>query len=311
MDTKEKQLRNKIVRQVKIQWKHRKGSNATRETEEEMRRLYPHLFNIELYFVYSNFVNTAYIYEFLGKRANLWFEAFSLKNSKRASSGKSRKRLLIRQTKDESHGKLQKGSSNTREITLQFLSMFTNSPAAVPKVVFHLLSQPLEMSLVEFVVVSGLYFDPKTVIPLYTVGITELNDATIRISWHQMDVMMSAEKKTKNHELVDEMAEASSDDDFVSEHLVDTLTLTVDKVQGSEKSRYKSTSSRRFEHITPLDVVDKKVKEWREQYGGYFGATSLVDNIKCSKDEDDFNFRLNFVMLFEASSLAAAFLLLV
>ncbi|KAD5508373.1 hypothetical protein E3N88_16076 [Mikania micrantha] len=44
VDTKEKQLRNKIIRQVKVQWKHRKGSEATWEVEDEMKRLYPHLF---------------------------------------------------------------------------------------------------------------------------------------------------------------------------------------------------------------------------------------------------------------------------
>ncbi|KAD6454275.1 hypothetical protein E3N88_08981 [Mikania micrantha] len=44
VDTKEKQLRNKTIRQVKVQWKHRKGSEATWETEDEMKRLYPHLF---------------------------------------------------------------------------------------------------------------------------------------------------------------------------------------------------------------------------------------------------------------------------
>ncbi|KAD4585146.1 hypothetical protein E3N88_22747 [Mikania micrantha] len=46
VDTKEKQLRNKVIRQVKIQWKHRKGSEATWETEDDMKRLYPHLFEM-------------------------------------------------------------------------------------------------------------------------------------------------------------------------------------------------------------------------------------------------------------------------
>ncbi|KAD5317323.1 hypothetical protein E3N88_17269 [Mikania micrantha] len=46
VDTKEKQLRNKTIRQVKVQWKHRKGSEATWETEDEMKRLYPHLFEM-------------------------------------------------------------------------------------------------------------------------------------------------------------------------------------------------------------------------------------------------------------------------
>ncbi|KAD5507502.1 hypothetical protein E3N88_15205 [Mikania micrantha] len=48
VDTKEKQLRNKVIRQVKVQWKHRKGSEATWETEDGMKRLYPHLFEIEV-----------------------------------------------------------------------------------------------------------------------------------------------------------------------------------------------------------------------------------------------------------------------
>ncbi|KAD3641035.1 hypothetical protein E3N88_30258 [Mikania micrantha] len=39
VDTKEKQLRNKTFRQVRVQWKHRKGSDTTWETEDEMRRL--------------------------------------------------------------------------------------------------------------------------------------------------------------------------------------------------------------------------------------------------------------------------------
>ncbi|KAD7476938.1 hypothetical protein E3N88_00074 [Mikania micrantha] len=46
VDTKEKQLGNKMVRQVKVWWKHPKGSDATWEYEEEMRRLYPHLFDV-------------------------------------------------------------------------------------------------------------------------------------------------------------------------------------------------------------------------------------------------------------------------
>ncbi|KAL8230026.1 hypothetical protein R6Q57_014926 [Mikania cordata] len=55
----------------------------------------------------------------------------------------------------------------------------------------------------------------------------------------------------------------------------------------------------RFEQITPLDVLDKKVKEWRDQYEGRFvGASNLVDNIHHLEDKDDFNFRLNFVMMF-------------
>jgi hypothetical protein len=43
-DTKVKHLRNKEIRQVLVQWDHRKGSDLTWETEEEMRELYPSLF---------------------------------------------------------------------------------------------------------------------------------------------------------------------------------------------------------------------------------------------------------------------------
>ncbi|KAD4981950.1 hypothetical protein E3N88_18621 [Mikania micrantha] len=46
VDTNEKQLRNKTVRQVRVQWKHRKGSDTTWELEDEMRKLYPHLFDM-------------------------------------------------------------------------------------------------------------------------------------------------------------------------------------------------------------------------------------------------------------------------
>ena len=44
VDRKDKQLRNKKIPLVKVVWKHRKGSDATWEVEEEMRRLYPNLF---------------------------------------------------------------------------------------------------------------------------------------------------------------------------------------------------------------------------------------------------------------------------
>ncbi|KAL8256343.1 hypothetical protein R6Q59_031410 [Mikania micrantha] len=59
---------------------------------------------------------------------------------------------------------------------------------------------------------------------------------------------------------------------------------------------------RRFEQITPLDVLDKKVKECREQnedrFVGASSSSSLVDNIQHLEDKEDFNFRLNFVMMF-------------
>jgi ribosomal protein L21E len=44
LDRKEKRLRNKFIKQVKIQCKHRKGSEATLELEDDMRQQYPSLF---------------------------------------------------------------------------------------------------------------------------------------------------------------------------------------------------------------------------------------------------------------------------
>ncbi|XP_076957138.1 uncharacterized protein LOC143632525 [Bidens hawaiensis] len=44
LDRRERRLRNKVVRQVKEQWRHRKGSEATWESEDEMKKLYPQLF---------------------------------------------------------------------------------------------------------------------------------------------------------------------------------------------------------------------------------------------------------------------------
>ncbi|KAI3776002.1 hypothetical protein L1987_45762 [Smallanthus sonchifolius] len=45
LDRAEKRLRNKSIHLVKVQWKHRKGSEATWEKEDEMRGLYPQMFN--------------------------------------------------------------------------------------------------------------------------------------------------------------------------------------------------------------------------------------------------------------------------
>ncbi|XP_076894531.1 uncharacterized protein LOC143546850 [Bidens hawaiensis] len=44
VDRKDKQLRHKVIPLVKVIWKHRKGSDATWETEEEMRKFYPQMF---------------------------------------------------------------------------------------------------------------------------------------------------------------------------------------------------------------------------------------------------------------------------
>ncbi|XP_022019588.1 uncharacterized protein LOC110919630 [Helianthus annuus] len=43
-DSKIKTLRNKEIKQVLVQWQHRKGSDLTWEPEDEMRRFYPFLF---------------------------------------------------------------------------------------------------------------------------------------------------------------------------------------------------------------------------------------------------------------------------
>ena len=44
VDRKVRKLRNKETVQVLVQWKHRKGSELTWESEEETKELYPHLF---------------------------------------------------------------------------------------------------------------------------------------------------------------------------------------------------------------------------------------------------------------------------
>ncbi|KAL8239193.1 hypothetical protein R6Q59_015760 [Mikania micrantha] len=70
-----------------------------------------------------------------------------------------------------------------REVVVEFLSTFTFRPGGVPKVVFSMLRQRHEMSLAEFAVITGLYWEPETVNPLYTAGITEIDDATLRAWW--------------------------------------------------------------------------------------------------------------------------------
>ena len=44
LNRKTKDLRNKRIELVKVQWQHRKGSEWTREPENEMREHYPKLF---------------------------------------------------------------------------------------------------------------------------------------------------------------------------------------------------------------------------------------------------------------------------
>ncbi|KAI3704137.1 hypothetical protein L1987_74351 [Smallanthus sonchifolius] len=46
LDHKEKRLRNKVIQLVKVQWKHRKGSEDTWEMETEMRESYPYLLEL-------------------------------------------------------------------------------------------------------------------------------------------------------------------------------------------------------------------------------------------------------------------------
>ncbi|XP_022007810.1 uncharacterized protein LOC110907086 [Helianthus annuus] len=45
-DVKVKNLRNNVVRQVSVQWQHRKGSELTWEAEDEMWKHYPSLFGM-------------------------------------------------------------------------------------------------------------------------------------------------------------------------------------------------------------------------------------------------------------------------
>ncbi|KAD7477212.1 hypothetical protein E3N88_00348 [Mikania micrantha] len=46
LDRKVKRLRNKSINQVLIKWKNRKGSDVTWESEEEMKKFYPFLFEL-------------------------------------------------------------------------------------------------------------------------------------------------------------------------------------------------------------------------------------------------------------------------
>ena len=45
LDRKTNTMRNKVVQLVKVQWRHRKGSEWTWETEEEIKEHYPELFS--------------------------------------------------------------------------------------------------------------------------------------------------------------------------------------------------------------------------------------------------------------------------
>ncbi|KAL8231980.1 hypothetical protein R6Q57_001758 [Mikania cordata] len=48
-----------------------------------------------------------------------------------------------------------------REFVVDFLSTFTYRPGGVPEIVFSMLRQRHEMSLVEFAVITGLYWEPE------------------------------------------------------------------------------------------------------------------------------------------------------
>ncbi|XP_042432693.1 uncharacterized protein LOC122019271 [Zingiber officinale] len=47
LDRKERQLRNKTIRLVKVGWEHHSDDEATWELEDDIRAQYPHLFNEE------------------------------------------------------------------------------------------------------------------------------------------------------------------------------------------------------------------------------------------------------------------------
>ncbi|KAI3669788.1 hypothetical protein L6452_41195 [Arctium lappa] len=47
LESKVKKLRHKDVVMVKVQWKHHRGANVTWESEDDMRKRYPHLFSVE------------------------------------------------------------------------------------------------------------------------------------------------------------------------------------------------------------------------------------------------------------------------
>ncbi|XP_022019811.1 uncharacterized protein LOC110919872 [Helianthus annuus] len=52
-DSKVTHLRNKAIKQVLVQWKHRKGSDLTWELEDDMREHYPALFDVDFMMSYQ------------------------------------------------------------------------------------------------------------------------------------------------------------------------------------------------------------------------------------------------------------------
>ena len=55
VDRMEKRLRRKIVRMVKVSWKHQSRGDSTWEMEDEMRERYPFLFDSEVIYLSLNF----------------------------------------------------------------------------------------------------------------------------------------------------------------------------------------------------------------------------------------------------------------
>ncbi|KAD0618057.1 hypothetical protein E3N88_43972 [Mikania micrantha] len=54
-----------------------------------------------------------------------------------------------------------------------------------------------------------------------------------------------------------------------------------------------------IESIVPLETYDTSVSEWRATFDGRLLATrTLVEKIESAEDEDNFEFRMNFIMLF-------------
>jgi hypothetical protein len=53
LDTKDRVTRNKVVRQYKILWSNHGENDATWETEEYLRRVYPHFYQQRLVYLIS------------------------------------------------------------------------------------------------------------------------------------------------------------------------------------------------------------------------------------------------------------------
>ncbi|KAL8265486.1 hypothetical protein R6Q59_023616 [Mikania micrantha] len=57
----------------------------------------------------------------------------------------------------------------------------------------------------------------------------------------------------------------------------------------------------KIESIVTLEVLDYSVCQWRRQYEGRLQATrQIVEKIKCVEDENTFDFRMDFLILFLA-----------